>query len=106
LSPAVETAGQPTRTPSGQSEVASLAGGTLPTSGFSMGDETKTRGPSGSVPTAPQTLHRHGLLQTFQSLVYTIVVALFIITFTVQPFRIPSESMVPTLLVGDFLLVN
>ena len=48
----------------------------------------------------------HGLLQSFQSLVTIIVVALFIITFTVQPFRIPSESMEPTLLVGDFLLVN
>ena len=48
----------------------------------------------------------HGLLQAIQSLVTIIVVALFIITFTVQPFRIPSESMEPTLLVGDFLLVN
>jgi signal peptidase I len=48
----------------------------------------------------------HGLLQAVQSLVTIIVVALFIITFTVQPFRIPSESMEPTLLVGDFLLVN
>jgi signal peptidase I len=48
----------------------------------------------------------HGFLQAIQSLVAIIVVALFIITFTVQPFRIPSESMEPTLLVGDFLLVN
>jgi signal peptidase I len=46
------------------------------------------------------------MLQSFQSLIYILVVALFIITFTVQPFRIPSESMEPTLLVGDFLLVN
>jgi len=59
--------------------------------------------------TAPAASHdpsRHGLLQAIQSLVYIIVIALFIITFTVQPFRIPSESMEPTLLVGDFLLVN
>lgn len=47
-----------------------------------------------------------GVLQALQSLLYIMVVALFIITFTVQPFRIPSESMEPTLLVGDFLLVN
>jgi signal peptidase I len=49
---------------------------------------------------------RHGFLQAFQSLISIIVIALFIITFTVQPFRMPSESMEPTLLVGDFLLVN
>jgi signal peptidase I len=52
------------------------------------------------------TPHRHGLLQACQSMLNIIIVALFIITFTVQPFRIPSESMEPTLLVGDFLLVN
>ena len=45
-------------------------------------------------------------MQAFQSLLTIIVIALFIITFTVQPFRIPSESMEPTLLVGDFLLVD
>jgi signal peptidase I len=47
-----------------------------------------------------------GLLHAIQSLLYIIVVATFIITFVVQPFRIPSESMEPTLLVGDFLLVT
>jgi signal peptidase I len=57
--------------------------------------------------TPPATpAHRHGFLQAFQSLVNILIVALFIITFTVQPFRIPSASMEPTLLVGDFLLVN
>ena len=55
---------------------------------------------------APHPVPQHGFLQAFQSLLYVITVALFIITFIAQPFRIPSESMVPTLLVGDFLLVD
>ena len=51
--------------------------------------------------------HAHdGLLPSIQALLTIIVVAIFIITFAVQPFRIPSASMVPTLLVGDFLLVD
>ncbi|HVJ09478.1 MAG TPA: signal peptidase I [Acidisarcina sp.] len=45
-------------------------------------------------------------LETFASLMGIIVIALFLLTFVVQPFRIPSESMEKTLLVGDFLLVN
>jgi signal peptidase I len=36
----------------------------------------------------------------------TIVIAVFVITFTVQAFQIPSESMERTLLVGDYLLVD
>ncbi len=55
----------------------------------------------------PHHLHHHpGTLHAFQSLMYIIVIAIFIIAFCVQPFRIPSASMEPALLVGDFLLVN
>ncbi|MGC2214941.1 MAG: signal peptidase I, partial [Silvibacterium sp.] len=46
------------------------------------------------------------LLETISSLLSILVVAMFLLTFLVQPFRIPSESMERTLLVGDFLLVN
>ena len=47
-----------------------------------------------------------GVLPAVQSLLYVLVVSLFLMTFTVQPIRIPSESMEPTLLVGDFLLLD
>jgi signal peptidase I len=50
--------------------------------------------------------HKPGFVTATQSLLYLIVIAIFIITFCVQPFRIPSESMESTLLVGDFLLVD
>jgi signal peptidase I len=48
----------------------------------------------------------HSFFTALQSLLSIIVIAIFIITFCVQPFRIPSESMESTLLVGDFLLVD
>ena len=50
-------------------------------------------------------VHHHAL-DALQSLLTILVVTTFILTFLVQPFRIPSESMEPTLKVGDFLLVN
>ncbi len=41
-----------------------------------------------------------------QSLLTTVVIAVFVVTFVVQAFQIPSESMEKTLLVGDYLLVD
>jgi signal peptidase I len=54
----------------------------------------------------PGSKAHHGVLATFRSLLEFLVVALFALTFILQPFRIPSESMVPTLRVGDFLMVD
>lgn len=41
-----------------------------------------------------------------ESLLVTIILALFGTTFVLQAFKIPSPSMVPTLQIGDHLLVN
>jgi signal peptidase I len=50
---------------------------------------------------------RHsGWPESFQSLLGTVVIAVFVVTFVVQAFQIPSESMENTLLIGDYLLVD
>jgi signal peptidase I len=51
-------------------------------------------------------LHLPTVAEALASLLRTVVAALFLLTFVLQPYLIPSESMERTLLVGDFLLVN
>ena len=55
-----------------------------------------------------QKLRQHlpSLPEACATLVRMVVVVLFLHTFILQPFLIPSESMEHTLLVGDFLLFN
>ena len=42
----------------------------------------------------------------FEAILTAFLIAAFIISFVVQAFKIPSGSMIPTLLVGDHLFVN
>lgn len=46
------------------------------------------------------------LVELARSLLPVFLIVLILRSFLVEPFRIPSGSMMPTLLVGDFILVN
>ena len=55
---------------------------------------------------SPRHRESSGWVESLQALLSTLVIALFIITFAVQAFQIPSASMEKTLLVGDYLFVD
>ncbi len=44
--------------------------------------------------------------ETIKTVVYAVLIALIVRTFTFQPYNIPSGSMIPTLLVGDYLFAS
>ncbi len=53
-----------------------------------------------------ETYKKSATRDTFESLVVTVILAIFGTTFVVQAFKIPTGSMETTLLIGDHLLVN
>src|SRR5260370_16461329 len=44
--------------------------------------------------------------ETSRTVVYAVLIALVVRAFAIEPFNIPSGSMIPTLLVGDYLFVS
>jgi len=49
---------------------------------------------------------KSSLRETIEAIVVAFAIALVIRTFVIQAFKIPSGSMIPTLQIGDHLLVN
>lgn len=47
-----------------------------------------------------------GTFETVRTIIYALLIAGVVRTFLFQPFNIPSGSMIPTLLVGDYLFVS
>lgn len=47
-----------------------------------------------------------GIGETIRTVVYAVLIAIVLRTFAYEPFSIPSGSMLPTLLVGDYLFVS
>lgn len=45
-------------------------------------------------------------METVKTVVYAVLIAIVARTFAFEPFNIPSGSMIPTLLVGDYLFVS
>ncbi len=61
---------------------------------------------AGEMP-AKESAAREPLIVEYSRSFFPVILAVLLLrSFLVEPFRIPSGSMMPTLLVGDFILVN
>lgn len=71
-------------------------------------DQVRKEAGSGGLLEFIHSLRRPGSIyrEYVEPFLIAAIVALFIRQFIIQPFKIPSGSMIPTLLVGDHLFVN
>lgn len=49
---------------------------------------------------------KDGVWENIKTVIYAVLIALTVRSFAYEPFEIPSGSMIPTLLVGDYLFVS
>lgn len=70
-----------------------------------MSAPQRQRVPVSDVESRPRSL-LHRLWEQFGTLLIAVAIALGIRACVIEPYRIPSESMLPTLLIGDHLFVN
>lgn len=64
------------------------------------GDKKSDKSPS------PRKSWQQEAVELVKTVVYALLIAVTVRTFAYEPFNIPSGSMVPTLLVGDYLFVS
>ncbi|MGH9463835.1 MAG: signal peptidase I [Vicinamibacteria bacterium] len=62
--------------------------------------------PANGAPVESSSPPKSTLREYFESICVAVILALFIRTFVVQAFKIPTGSMIDNLLIGDHLLVN
>jgi signal peptidase I len=55
---------------------------------------------------AEKTEAKGGARDTIRVIIHALILALIVRVFLFQPFNIPSGSMIPTLLIGDYLFVS
>ena len=69
-------------------------------------EDSKTDSPAATQAPAPQQTRKKWLLENLTSLGTALLLVFMIRSSVIEAFKIPSGSMIPTLLVGDHIFVN